>query len=192
MNPKGVIFPSDFIPLFENNGKICQLDLYMFEKVCQLINRWQGQSRHLIPISVNLSRQHYFHNPDFLTTFAQLASDYSIPAGIIDFELTESIFFETEKFNSVISEGGNNLSGGQRQRIAIARAILKNSKILILDEPTSGLDPIMQNIFYELLLEEKKKGTTILYSTHILSEVSKICDRIGIIKDGKKSHFYWI
>ena len=98
---KGVIFPSDFIPLFENNGKICQLDLYMFEKVCQLINRWQGQSRHLMPISVNLSRQHYFHNPDFLTTFAQLASDYSIPAGIIDFELTESIFFETEKFNSV-------------------------------------------------------------------------------------------
>ena len=58
-------------------------------------------------------------------------------------------------------------------------------KILILDEPTSGLDPIMQNIFYELLLEEKKKGTTILYSTHVLSEVSKICDRIGIIKDGK-------
>ena len=98
---KGVILPSDFIPLFESNGKICQLDLYMFEKVCQLINRWQGQSRHLMPISVNLSRQHYFHNPDFLTTFAQLASDYSIPAGVIDFELTESIFFETEKFNSV-------------------------------------------------------------------------------------------
>ena len=98
---KGVIFPSDFIPHFENNGKICQLDLYMFEKVCQLINRWQGQSRLLMPISVNLSRQHYFHNPEFLNTFAQMAADYGIPSGIIDFELTESIFFETEKFNSV-------------------------------------------------------------------------------------------
>ena len=58
-------------------------------------------------------------------------------------------------------------------------------KILILDEPTSGLDPIMQNRFYELLKEEKQKGATIFYSTHILSEVSKICDRVGIIKEGK-------
>lgn len=57
-------------------------------------------------------------------------------------------------------------------------------KILILDEPTSGLDPIMQNVFYDLLKEEKKKGTTIFYSTHILNEISKICDRVGIIKDG--------
>ena len=57
-------------------------------------------------------------------------------------------------------------------------------KILILDEPTSGLDPIMQNVFYDLLKEERTKGNTIFYSTHILSEVSKICDRVGIIKDG--------
>ena len=57
-------------------------------------------------------------------------------------------------------------------------------KLLILDEPTSGLDPIMQQTFYELLKEEKAKGTTIFYSTHILSEISKICDRVGIIKDG--------
>ena len=57
-------------------------------------------------------------------------------------------------------------------------------KILILDEPTSGLDPIMQNVFYDVLKEEKAKGNTIFYSTHILSEVSKICDRVGIIKDG--------
>lgn len=98
---KGVIFPSDFIPFFENNGKICQLDLYMFEKVCQMINRWQEQNRQLIPISVNLSRQHYFHNPEFLSTFAQMAEEHHIPAGIIDFELTESIFFDTDRFKSV-------------------------------------------------------------------------------------------
>ena len=58
-------------------------------------------------------------------------------------------------------------------------------KLLILDEPTSGLDPIMQQVFYDLLLEEKEKGTTIFYSTHILSEISKICDRVGIIKEGR-------
>ena len=64
-------------------------------------------------------------------------------------------------------------------------AFLHEPKILILDEPTSGLDPIMQQEFYKLLLEEKKKNTTIIYSTHILSEVSKICDRVGIIREGK-------
>ena len=58
-------------------------------------------------------------------------------------------------------------------------------KLLILDEPTSGLDPIMQNVFYDLLKEEKEKGNTVFYSTHILNEVSKICDRVGIIKEGK-------
>lgn len=77
------------------------------------------------------------------------------------------------------------LSLGNSKKLGIVLALMHEPKILILDEPTSGLDPIMQNVFYELLLEEKKKGTTILYSTHILSEVSKICDRIGIIKEGK-------
>ena len=77
------------------------------------------------------------------------------------------------------------LSLGNTKKVGIILALMHEPEILILDEPTSGLDPIMQNVFYELLLEEKKKETTILYSTHILSEVSKICDRVGIIKDGK-------
>ena len=77
------------------------------------------------------------------------------------------------------------LSLGNLKKLGIILALMHEPKILILDEPTTGLDPIMQNVFYEILLEEKKKGTTILYSTHILSEVSKICDRIGIIKEGK-------
>ena len=76
------------------------------------------------------------------------------------------------------------LSLGNLKKLAIILALMHEPKLLILDEPTSGLDPIMQNIFYELLLEEKNKGTTILYSTHVLSELTKICDRIGIIKDG--------
>lgn len=76
------------------------------------------------------------------------------------------------------------LSLGNLKKTGIILALMHEPEILILDEPTSGLDPIMQNVFYNLLLEEKKKGTTIFYSTHILSEVSKICDRVGIIKDG--------
>ena len=76
------------------------------------------------------------------------------------------------------------LSLGNLKKLGIILALAHEPKILILDEPTSGLDPIMQNVFYDLLKEEKKKGTTVFYSTHILSEVSKICDRVGIIKEG--------
>lgn len=77
-----------------------------------------------------------------------------------------------------------NLSLGNLKKLGIVLALMHEPEILILDEPTSGLDPIMQQTFYNLLLEEKKKGTTILYSTHVLNEVAKICDRVGIIKEG--------
>ena len=77
------------------------------------------------------------------------------------------------------------LSLGNLKKLGIVLAFMHSPKLLILDEPISGLDPIMQQTFYELLKEEKEKGTTIFYSTHILSEISKICDRVGIIKEGK-------
>ena len=77
------------------------------------------------------------------------------------------------------------LSLGNSKKLGIVLAFMHEPKLLILDEPTSGLDPIMQQTFYQLLKDEKKKGTTIFYSTHILSEISKICDRVGIIKDGE-------
>lgn len=77
------------------------------------------------------------------------------------------------------------LSLGNLKKVGIILAFMHEPKLLILDEPTSGLDPIMQQIFYDLLKEEKEKGATIFYSTHILSEISKICDRVGIIKEGK-------
>ena len=77
------------------------------------------------------------------------------------------------------------LSLGNLKKLGIVLAFMHEPKILILDEPTSGLDPIMQNVFYDLLKDEKRKGTTVFYSTHILSEVSKICDRVGIIKNGQ-------
>ncbi len=77
------------------------------------------------------------------------------------------------------------LSLGNLKKVGIVLALMHSPELLILDEATSGLDPIMQSIFHDILLEEKKKGTTILYSSHVLSEVSSICDRIGFIKDGK-------
>lgn len=77
------------------------------------------------------------------------------------------------------------LSLGNLKKIGIVLAFMHEPQLLILDEPTSGLDPIMQQVFYELLEEEKNKGTTIFYSTHILNEISKLCDRVGIIKEGQ-------
>ena len=77
------------------------------------------------------------------------------------------------------------LSFGNLKKLGIVLALMHEPKLLILDEPTSGLDPIIQQVFFEILEEEKKKGTTIFYSTHILTEISKICDRVGIIKEGK-------
>lgn len=77
------------------------------------------------------------------------------------------------------------LSLGNLKKLGIILALVHSPKLIILDEPTSGLDPIMQEVFYELIKEEKNNGNTIFYSTHILSEINKICDRVGIIKNGK-------
>lgn len=76
------------------------------------------------------------------------------------------------------------LSLGNKKKVGIVLALAHDPEIIILDEPTSGLDPIMQQTFYRIIREEKARGKTIIYSTHILGEVSKICDKVGIIKDG--------
>lgn len=77
------------------------------------------------------------------------------------------------------------MSKGMKQKIAIVVAFMNNPDILILDEPTSGLDPLMQNKFIDLIHQEKKKGKTILMSSHIFEEVEHTCDRVAIIKDGE-------
>ena len=76
------------------------------------------------------------------------------------------------------------LSLGNLKKVGIVLALMHNPKLLILDEPTSGLDPIIQEEFFNILKEEKKKGTTIFFSSHVLSEIKKVCDRVGIIKEG--------
>ncbi len=77
------------------------------------------------------------------------------------------------------------LSLGNLKKVGIVIALMHNPEIIIMDEATSGLDPLMQEIFYEILEEEKKNGKTIFFSSHILSEVSRICDKVAIIKEGK-------
>lgn len=78
-----------------------------------------------------------------------------------------------------------NLSSGNKQKLGLILALMHQPKLLILDEPTVGLDPMLQNKLYKLLKLEVKKGKTVFISSHNLSEVEKICDRVCIIKKGK-------
>lgn len=76
-------------------------------------------------------------------------------------------------------------SKGMKQKLGIVAAFMHDPEVLILDEPTSGLDPLMQNRFIELIIEEKKRGKTILMSSHMFEEVERTCDNVLIIKDGR-------
>lgn len=89
-------------------------------------------------------------------------------------------YFELDPKGSI-----RKMSKGMKQKLAIICAFMQNPEILILDEPTSGLDPLMQKRFIDLVLDFKKKGATVLLSSHIFEEVEKSCDRTAIIRKGK-------
>lgn len=78
----------------------------------------------------------------------------------------------------------DDLSFGNRKKVGIVQCLLHEPGLIILDEPTSGLDPLMQQKFFALISEENKKGATVFFSSHILSEVQKMCDRVAFIKEG--------
>ncbi len=88
------------------------------------------------------------------------------------------------KDNVLIGET-KRMSLGVKRKLAVVTAFMSDPDVLILDEPTSGLDPVMQENFIQFIHEEKKRGKTILLSSHIFSEIDSTCDRIAIIKDGK-------
>ena len=79
----------------------------------------------------------------------------------------------------------SDLSLGNRKKVAIIQALLHKPELLILDEPTSGLDPLIQSRFYEILREQQERGCTTFFSSHTLSEVERLCNRVAIIRDGE-------
>ncbi|HEY5731864.1 MAG TPA: ABC transporter ATP-binding protein [Anaerolineales bacterium] len=78
----------------------------------------------------------------------------------------------------------DDLSYGNKKKVGIVQGLLHQPKLIMLDEPTSGLDPLMQQKFFNLIREENKRGATVFFSSHILGEVQKMCNRVAIIKDG--------
>ena len=77
------------------------------------------------------------------------------------------------------------LSYGNKKKVGIVQGLLHRPRLLLLDEPTLGLDPLMQRKFFDLIREENARGATVFFSSHILGEVQRLCNRVGIIKEGR-------
>jgi ABC-2 type transport system ATP-binding protein len=89
-----------------------------------------------------------------------------------------------ERFELDPTKKGRTYSKGNRQKVAVVAALASDVEMLILDEPTSGLDPLMEEVFRSCIVDERANGRTVLLSSHILSEVEALCDRVSIIRDG--------
>ena len=90
-----------------------------------------------------------------------------------------------ERFELDPTKKGRAYSKGNRQKVALVAALASDVELLILDEPTSGLDPLMEEVFRECVADERERGRTVLLSSHILSEVEALCDRVTIIRAGR-------
>lgn len=90
-----------------------------------------------------------------------------------------------QQFNLDLQTKYHRLSSGNKQKLGLVLALMNNPKLLILDEPTRGLDPLLQQELYSILKQFSRKGGTVFMSSHNLGEVEHVCDRVGIIKDGK-------
>ncbi|SKC36518.1 ABC-2 type transport system ATP-binding protein [Maledivibacter halophilus] len=100
-------------------------------------------------------------------------------------DCNKRIYYLADEMNLNLHKKIDDLSLGNKKKVGIVQGLLHQPKLIILDEPTSGLDPLMQQKFFDILKKENKKGATIFFSSHILSEVQKLCDRVAIIKEGK-------
>ncbi|MFD8939030.1 ATP-binding cassette domain-containing protein [Streptomyces sp. NPDC059578] len=90
-----------------------------------------------------------------------------------------------ERFELDPTKKGRTYSKGNRQKVALVAALASDVELLVLDEPTSGLDPLMEEVFQDCVGEERDRGRTVLLSSHLLSEVETLCDRVSIIRQGR-------
>jgi len=137
-------------------------------------------------------RRRVGYMPDFMGVYDDLKVfeylEFFAAAFGIEYRKRESIVDGVLELTDLVSKRNapvDSLSRGMQQRLGLARVLIHDPKVLILDEPASGLDPRARIEIRELLRELKRMGKTIMISSHILSELEEICDRIGIIERGQ-------
>ena len=141
----------------------------------------------------------FSHYSQVLNRVGYIPGEIALPAGLTGWEFIRMMQDLQKIYNEERLEAMRNLfelddealrgdtkrmSLGVKRKLAVVAAFMSDPDVLILDEPTSGLDPVMQENFIRFIHEEKKRGKTILLSSHIFSEIDSTCDRIAIIKDG--------
>jgi len=98
---------------------------------------------------------------------------------------TKKMVSLAERLKLDLDRKTNELSKGNKQKVGIIQALMTDQDLIIMDEPTSSLDPLMQQEFYRIIREEKKREKTVFMASHILAEVEKVCDRVAIIREGQ-------
>ena len=136
------------------------------------------------------------HGPEIRRSIGYLPSEVFYYEGmkVIDLLKYSASFYEgdfTERMKHLadlmeleMNRRISDLSFGNKKKVGIVQGLLHRPKLLFLDEPTSGLDPLMQRKFFDLIKEENKQGVTVFFSSHILGEVQRLCNRVGIIREG--------
>lgn len=165
---RGFISPADFIPLFESNGNICKLDLYVFEQVCATVQRWRQQGRELIPISVNMSVLH-FNDKSFMDKYYQIAQKYDVPRNLLELELTEAVFIDSDMLEKI------------KEQIDV---IHEMGFLFTLDDFGSGISSL--NLFRQLDVDVIKLDRGLVTNENdfkgmeILSAVTGMARKLGV------------
>lgn len=105
-------------------------------------------------------------------------------ASFYDVDSSERMKYLSDLMGLEMTRRIRDLSFGNKKKVGIVQGLLHSPKLLLLDEPTSGLDPLMQRKFFDLIREENKRGVTVFFSSHILGEVQRLCQRVAIIREG--------
>ena len=154
---KGIIYPNDFIPLFEENGFILKLDQYVFEEVCKLLRRWIDQEKPLRRISVNLSRNH-LNKQGFLKEYSEIQKKYNVPPELLEIELTETIVFENLSLLKELIDDIHNMGflcsmddfGSGYSSLNVLKEvpvdILKLDRIFFVNEATKRSNDVIQSV----------------------------------------------
>lgn len=160
-------YPSEFVPVFEKNGFVEQLDIYMLESVCRLIREQLDEKKPIYPISVNQSRV-LLHNPDYIDKITELLNHYQIPKGYIELEITETVFFtEREKMLSILGE-------------------LKEREVMLsMDDFGSGYSSLnmLKDFPFDVLKIDREffsESITSESSTWILRKIVEMAEGLGI------------